>query len=85
MLTFTVYILREHLHLMQWAVSKFSENILCLWVGKDLCYYPVGNINKIIYPTGFVLQWALSACVFSVLTLYLLCTYILGYSLRVNV
>lgn len=33
------------LNLMQWAVSKFLENVFCLWVGKDVCYYPAGNIN----------------------------------------
>lgn len=35
LLTFIVYIHREHLNLMQWAVSKFLGNIFCLWVGKD--------------------------------------------------
>jgi len=34
LLTFIVYIHREHLNLMQWAVSKFLENIFCLWVGN---------------------------------------------------
>lgn len=38
LLTFTVYIHREHfnLNLMQWAVSKFLKNIFCLLVGKDV-------------------------------------------------
>lgn len=70
LLTFTVCIHREHfnLNVIQWAVSKFLENIFCLWVGKDMCYHSAGNINlKIIYPAGFVLQWAVSACIFSVL------------------
>ena len=64
---------------MQWAVSRFSENILCLWVGKDLCYHPVGNINLKLYIPQALYCSGLSLHAFS---LYLPCTYILGYSLR---
>lgn len=34
---------------MQWAASKFLENIFCLWVGKDVCYHPAGNRNLKFY------------------------------------
>lgn len=51
---------------MQWAVSKTLETIFCLWIGNVLPSCRKQKL-KIIYPTGFVLQWALSACFFSVL------------------
>lgn len=64
---FCVYIHREHLNLMQWAVSTFLENIFCLWVEKDRLPFCRKYKLEIIYPIGFVLQQALSACIFSVL------------------
>lgn len=38
LLTFTVCIHREHfnLNLMQWAVSRFFENVFYFRVGKDV-------------------------------------------------
>jgi len=48
LLTFIVYIHREHLNLMQWAVSVqiFGKYILPLG-GK--CYHPAGNANLKLY------------------------------------
>lgn len=70
---FTVYIHREHfnLNIMQWVVSKTLETIFCLWIGNVWPSYRKYKL-KITYPTGFVLQWALSACIFSVLSKVLL-------------
>lgn len=69
LLTFTVYIHREHfnLNLMRWTVSKSLENMFCLWVGKDVCYCPAGTMNlklyipQALYFTGLSLH-AFSLC-----------------------